>query len=149
MKSLKGLGAGLLVLSAVLVAAIARGGESDDVRAGRALYEQHCMFCHGAAGKGDGPLADDLRVAPADLTTIAKRRAYTFPDVEVREIIDGRHRVRGHGGKEMPIWGQIFGGNAEKGSGDEAAGRAKLEQLVAYLRSIQVSPPRTVGQLTQ
>lgn len=146
MKRSKGLGGCALVLSAALVAGSARGADSGDVHTGRELYEQHCMFCHGAAGKGDGPLAEDLRVRPADLTTIAKRRAWTFPEVEVREIIDGRRSVRGHGGKEMPIWGRIFSDTGVLGKPDEAGAREKLQKLVDYLRSIQVSPPRTVGQ---
>lgn len=145
MKGVKGLGVGVLV-SVALGAGFARGADKSDAAGGRELYEQHCMFCHGAAGKGDGPLAADLRVAPADLTTIAKRRAWTFPEVEVREIIDGRRQVRGHGGKEMPIWGRIFGSTGVLGEDDEAAARAKLDKLVDYLRSIQVTPPRTVGQ---
>jgi mono/diheme cytochrome c family protein len=147
MKSVKGLGAVVFVMSVALIASFARGEEPSAASGGRALYEQHCMFCHGPAGKGDGPLAKDLRVPPADLTTIAKRRAWKFPDVEIREIIDGRRSVRGHGGKEMPIWGRIFSDTGALGESDEAGARAKLDLLVAYLRSIQVSPPRTVGGL--
>ncbi|MDP8922099.1 MAG: CopD family protein [Chloroflexota bacterium] len=33
---------------------------------GKALYEQHCAACHGATGRGDGPLAQSLRPRPAD-----------------------------------------------------------------------------------
>lgn len=35
---------------------------------GRELYEQNCMQCHGAGGRGDGPLAAGLRPPPLDLT---------------------------------------------------------------------------------
>jgi hypothetical protein len=45
-----------------------------------------------ANGKGDGSLADELKVRPADLTEIATRRGGKFPAVEVREIIDGRRK---------------------------------------------------------
>ncbi|WP_428423481.1 c-type cytochrome [Methylibium sp.] len=38
---------------------IARGAE---------LYLQHCVACHGAGGRGDGPLAARLKVKPANLT---------------------------------------------------------------------------------
>lgn len=37
--------------------------------AGGKLYTQHCVACHGRAGLGDGPLAAELPIAPADLTT--------------------------------------------------------------------------------
>lgn len=35
---------------------------------GAALYPTHCAACHGAQGRGDGPLAKTLPVPPADLT---------------------------------------------------------------------------------
>jgi mono/diheme cytochrome c family protein len=35
---------------------------------GREVFEQHCVSCHGADGKGTGRLAADLPVKPADLT---------------------------------------------------------------------------------
>ena len=38
------------------------------IASGAPLYAQNCSLCHGAAGRGDGPLADKLRIRPADLT---------------------------------------------------------------------------------
>ena len=35
---------------------------------GQALYQTHCAGCHGAKGRGDGPLAAGMRIRPADLT---------------------------------------------------------------------------------
>jgi len=35
---------------------------------GRELYRQHCQACHGADGRGTGPLAASLAHRPADLT---------------------------------------------------------------------------------
>ena len=118
-----------------------------DLAAGRDLYEKHCEICHGAAGKGDGPLADELKTPPPDLTLIAQRRAASFPEEEIREIIDGRRRVRAHGHSEMPVWGRVFGGPAVKGGGDPAGAKRKLDQLVLFLRSIQVTPAKSVGEL--
>jgi mono/diheme cytochrome c family protein len=37
------------------------------ITAGAATYKKYCAFCHGIAGKGDGPLAPE-GVKPADLT---------------------------------------------------------------------------------
>lgn len=123
----------------------ASADDAADLRAGRDLFEMHCEVCHGADGSGHGPLADDLRYPPADLTGIALRRAGSFPEVEIAEIIDGRHPVRGHGGKEMPIWGRALGGKIADKAAREAAVKEKIRQLVAYLRSIQRNPPHTVG----
>lgn len=126
-------------------AGAARAGANEELAAGRDLYEKHCELCHGAEGQGNGPLSDELKVPPADLTRISERRGGTFPEVEMREIIDGRRRVRAHGRSDMPIWGRVFGGPALAGKPDEAATKKKLEQLVVYLRSIQAAPAKTVG----
>ena len=61
----------------------------------------YCAVCHGVAARGDGPLADQLRVRPPDLTLIAKRSGGRFDDETVRRIIDGRKPVKGHGGPDM------------------------------------------------
>ncbi len=37
------------------------------IEAGEALYQQHCLTCHGRAGRGDGPIAASLQPRPADL----------------------------------------------------------------------------------
>lgn len=37
------------------------------ITAGAAVYKKYCAFCHGVAGKGDGPLAPKDAM-PADLT---------------------------------------------------------------------------------
>jgi mono/diheme cytochrome c family protein/uncharacterized membrane protein len=38
------------------------------LESGKKLYEQNCLPCHGAIGKGDGPAGLALRPPPADLT---------------------------------------------------------------------------------
>ena len=46
---------------------------AESIAAGRALYAQNCVFCHGDTGKGDGPAAVNLTVKPSDLTNPALR----------------------------------------------------------------------------
>jgi mono/diheme cytochrome c family protein len=43
-------------------------GDSEAVRAGRALYAQQCAICHGDQGKGDGPGSSQASVTPYDFT---------------------------------------------------------------------------------
>src|SRR4051812_14506034 len=38
------------------------------VNAGRLLYQTNCAVCHGASGRGDGPVAIGLRPSPSDFT---------------------------------------------------------------------------------
>jgi mono/diheme cytochrome c family protein len=111
--------------------------EDPAVAEGRDLFETHCELCHGAEARGNGPISDDLKVHPADLTKIAARRAGTFPEAEVAGIIDGRTRVRGHG-REMPVWGRALAEETADPAKRPAAVKEKIAKLVAYLRSIQV-----------
>ncbi|HEY7922109.1 MAG TPA: c-type cytochrome [Vicinamibacteria bacterium] len=102
---------------------------------GYATYMTYCAVCHGVAAKGDGPLADSLRVRPPDLTLLAKRSGGRFDEETVRRIIDGRKPVKGHGGPDMPVWGDVFKNTADRYS--DAAVREKVMGVVEHLRSIQ------------
>ncbi len=104
---------------------------------GRELYLAACASCHGAGGRGDGPVADSLKKASPDLTLIAARRGGNFNSTEIRNIVDGRIAVRVHGPREMPIWGQRFWENRRVGAGREAVSRGATHRIVDYLESIQ------------
>jgi mono/diheme cytochrome c family protein len=103
--------------------------------AGSSLFRTYCAACHGTSARGDGPLADSMRRRPPDLTTIGKREGGTFPADKVFRIIDGRQKVAGHGGPDMPVWGDVF--NRVADSNDEGSVKLRIEQLVRYLESIQ------------
>ena len=104
---------------------------------GEPVYLRHCAACHGADGRGDGPSAGALRVAPADLTRIAARRGGTFPDGEVARYIDGRFAVPAHGTREMPIWGERLGDEIPDAEVSEEVVRGQISALLEYLKSIQ------------
>lgn len=53
----------------------------------------------------------------------------------VHRIIDGRDPVKGHGGPDMPIWGDAFKNTSEGYSEDRV--KERIEGLVEYLRSLQ------------
>ncbi len=100
--------ASALALAAFTVAGGACVDRSTDAVAGAALYQRHCASCHGAEGRGDGPVAASLRQPPADLTRLAEAAGGRFDETAVMMAIDGRRAVAQHGPREMPVWGAIF-----------------------------------------
>jgi mono/diheme cytochrome c family protein len=99
--------------------------------AGSQLFRTHCAPCHGTAGRGDGPVAAQMRRTPPDLTRFTARNGGVFPGERLRRIIDGRD-VTSHGDREMPVWGDVFtdtrGGSSVK---------ARIDAIVRYLEGIQ------------
>ena len=131
----------LLVTAAVLAAITGKAGvaaqtESREGFSGPALFDTYCATCHGRRGTGDGPLSALLRKPPANLTLLAKRNGGTFSAEMVARIIDGRSPLSGHGGGDMPVWGDAFDRSADGAS----ATHAKITALVNYLQSIQQTP---------
>jgi mono/diheme cytochrome c family protein len=103
---------------------------------GSDAFKSYCGSCHGTSARGDGPLANELRYRPADLTRIAKRNGGKFDGEQVFRIIDGRKPVKGHGGTDMPVWGDAFRQSVDGYS--EASVKARIQSLVDYLASVQV-----------
>lgn len=103
---------------------------------GEALFKTYCGSCHGKSATGDGPLAASLRFQPADLTRIAKRNGGKFDSDKVHRTIDGRDAIKGHGGSDMPVWGDAFKRSDEGYS--EKSVKARIQAIVDYLKSIQV-----------
>ena len=97
------------------------------------LFRAYCAPCHGDDGKGTGPVAEALKVKPADLTTIAQRHGGVFPSKRVRDIIAGDDVIVAHGSREIPIWGPIF----HQAEWDRDLGDVRPQNLVKYLESIQ------------
>jgi mono/diheme cytochrome c family protein len=126
----------LFAVAGLALAGSPRAQASDDAvlesGKGRITFRTSCASCHGQDATGNGPVAEYLKIPPANLTTITQRNDGVFPTDRVRATIDGREKVAGHGLRDMPVWGEIFA--SEKG--DEAAA-AKLDELVAFVASIQ------------
>ena len=126
----------MAIVSAITLLAALAAPPADAPPTGEALFKTYCASCHGPAGKGDGVMAPHLRVRPADLTLVAKRRAGRFDADQVGKTVDGRHPVPSHGGREMPVWGDVF--KAPSDGDREKAAQARIRALVDYLKSIQV-----------
>lgn len=110
---------------------------TDESQSGARLYRVYCANCHGERGRGDGPTAELLKVAPADLTQFARANGGAFPQERVYRAIDGREDVRGHGVREMPIWGLAFQ-QWDSDASQEREIRAKIQRLVDYLKTLQI-----------
>jgi mono/diheme cytochrome c family protein len=124
-----------LSLAGVLLLAGRVNAQPNSAATGDYLFRTYCAACHGTSAKGDGPLAESMRRRPADLTEIAKRNKGVFPADEVFRMIDGRTPVKGHGGPDMPVWGDVFARSVE--AGDPTIVQTRIKALVAYLESIQ------------
>lgn len=70
---------------------------AESIKAGQAVYEVHCVPCHGETGKGDGPLGVVLNPRPADLSQHAVPGVHT--DAQLYEWI-----TDGFPGSAMPAW---------------------------------------------
>ncbi len=96
---------GLLDPGALLPGArVATAQEAGDAARGKAVYEKHCVLCHGADGKGDGPAADRLVPKPRDFTA-GKYKIRTTPSGQLPTDAD-LFRVISDGmpGSSMPAW---------------------------------------------
>ena len=89
-------------------------------------------------------MAELLSVPPADLRAISLRNGGDFPFERVYRTIDGREGVRGHGMREMPVWGLSF---MERGADapQRDAVRGRILQLIHYLEPIQIEERPQTG----
>ncbi|WP_162913966.1 c-type cytochrome [Taklimakanibacter lacteus] len=147
-----GPGAGAILAAAVWLVLGPRAALADDASGPADAaptvaqdFQFHCAACHGADGRGDGPVARTLKIEPPDLTRIAERRGGTFPEDAIFEMIAGSSMPISHGTREMPVWGDLFVGETLDSSvsleeAQEAAAEVteRIRRLVKYLETIQI-----------
>lgn len=110
---------------------------------GRWDYQNSCASCHGATGRGDGPLVRHLVALPSDLTVLAKRHGGAFPRDRVAAMIDGRGTadIGPHGTREMPIWGSTYANRVKQVGGTDAqaeqAAQRRIDDLIDHLVRLQ------------
>jgi cbb3-type cytochrome c oxidase subunit III len=101
---------------------------------GKAVYDKHCVECHGADGKGDGPSAFYLAPHPRDFSTgrykIRTTETGSVPtdDDLVRSVRQGLY------GTAMPAWDRILS------DGD-------IRDVVGYIKAMSpqfATPPKVV-----
>ena len=114
------------------------------IEAGKNEFQRSCATCHGSDAKGDGPTAAILLAKPSDLTQLSKTHGGTFLFWRVYAQIDGSdentargHGIRGHGTRDMPIWGEQFRFDRQATAAYKMGVRGRILSLVHYLESIQ------------
>ena len=104
---------------------------------GKQLYLQYCSSCHGGAGKGDGTVSRALDIRVPDLTVLAKKNHGIYPTDEVMATIDGRRSVRGHGDRDMPVWGQSFYRESQDKKYAELTTLLKVKVIAEFIATLQ------------
>ncbi|HKF46436.1 MAG TPA: c-type cytochrome [Terracidiphilus sp.] len=132
----------VLIAATLLIAATgyAKSGEKTvvipvnriDPTDAKLMYTNYCAACHGADGRGHGPLAGALSSSPTDLTTLAKTHGGRYPESHVISVLSF--------GKEekdavMPAWGHVFATLNAVSMQDRVL---RISNLTRYLRTMQV-----------
>lgn len=135
----------LMCVIAIVLGSSAAMAQDKKMSLGKFEYNNSCVPCHGASGKGDGPVTDFLSGAkPPDLTVLQKNNGGVFPVATVYAMIDGSDVASAHGTRDMPIWGNRFRARVTESydpgfssTEPEAFARSRVLALVDYLASIQ------------
>ena len=74
-------------------------------------------------------------MSPPDLTGLTASHGGSFPRRYVLDVIAGRQTPRAHGTREMPVWGDRFGGDVGLAASLWAGRRAEL--LADHIEGLQ------------
>ena len=98
------------------------------------MFKAYCASCHGLDGKGNGPAASALKVAPADLSVLTQKSGGKFPSGRVIHVIEGTDEITAHGSSEMPLWGPVF---HTLSPGNDSVVKLRISNLAKYIESLQ------------
>lgn len=128
----------------LLAIAIGWGGAAfaqNKLDQGKREFDAKCAVCHGLDARGAGPYANQLKSALPDLTTMAQRNGGVFPVSRTYDTIEGAGK--GHGPRDMPIWGLDYTAKATETLPDMPYNQAvyvrtRITALLEYLNQLQV-----------
>ncbi len=131
-------------LTVLTCGVLAQDQSSGAQAAGARDYQFACAACHGMDGKGNGPMASELKTPPADLTRISAHFEGRYPADLIYKLVDGKTMPASHGTSEMPVWGGVFFLEEmaqDDGAKDEQAARERARQrikgVIEYIRTLQ------------
>jgi len=110
---------------------------AEDDNSGKQMYLKYCSSCHGVDGKGDGEVSTVFKIKLPDLTQLAKNNRGIYPMEDVMTAIDGRRTIRGHGDRNMPVWGEVFGKEFEDSKYSELTTLLKAKIIADYIAQLQ------------
>ena len=117
----------VIALVASISTALATPPAESPLERGRSIYEQRCLECHGAEGRGDGVKAPFLSPRPGNLVSAATS-AKSDKDL-LKIIANGRARTA------MPAW-------KDQLSDDEQREVLRyIRSLVRFTHSLTPPPP--------
>ncbi len=120
----------MLIILFIAWDALAESDRERLIERGKRAYLIYCSNCHGPDATGNGPTVQLLTVQPSDLTLLYRQEDEEFPYGRIYHAIDGRKAVKGHGARDMPIWGDAFGGERA----------IRINELAHYLETLQKTP---------
>jgi mono/diheme cytochrome c family protein len=129
---------GLGVVAVAGLVACLPPGQKGPQTTGASDFADLCAPCHGPAGVGDGPMAADLEIKPADLTGLAARNGGEFPLARVMSKIWGYSE--GAVPSMMPQFGPLLDSPTvlvDVGDGIQTPTPERLIDLADYLKTIQ------------
>lgn len=103
---------------------------------GKQMYMSYCASCHGVDGKGNGPVAQELKQQPADLSILSRNNGGKFPTEHVTAILQFGTEASAHGTAEMPVWGPLFG-RMDVNSPQPEMKALRISNLNRFLESLQ------------
>lgn len=95
--------------------------QAADVASGKTKYDQMCVSCHGAMGKGDGVAATALNPKPRNLSDQAYMSKKT--DAELAKVIKNGGTVAGLS-PSMPAWGSSLSDT-------------DIDNIISYIRTLK------------
>lgn len=112
---------------AVAVSFAATEASAGDVAAGKKVYETNCLACHGATGKGDGPVGSALNPRPRDFSVgafkfDANKDGKTGTDADLEGVIKNGAAAFG-GSPLMAPWATLSD--------------ADVQNVIAYIHSLK------------
>ena len=131
------------IVGTVIIGASAIALAAGPIDVGKREYETACAVCHGVKGRGDGPLKEELKSGVPDLTVLARNNNGVFPFDRIYQVIDGRHEVKTHGPRDMPVWGDSLRSQSSMYFEDyppsdaESSARSRILALTEYLYRLQ------------